>query len=597
MYKFKKIMVLLSFCLIACRLAVPVSELPVHAAEVSAPIRIACVGDSITYGYTSSNPSFHSYPSQLKNLLGEGYEVGNFGVSGYTLMKSGDRPYWSAPQYAQSRQFEPDIVLLMLGTNDSKETNWVHKDEFLADLKELIEIYKQLPGEPEVYVCTSLRLPVEYEHEDTKSGLNRAVIEEEIVPFQEQAADETGCPLIDTHGFSEREMADEDFKDYAHPTDIGYQKLANYIFGSLTGKEISMEIIDDTEFTFEGSEWKESISSGSINGENGTEHYAQVTESNASSHTYEVSFVGTRIQIYGELSPNHGIVSYSVDGGEEMEVDSYAPSRSVHTILYQASGLEDGVHTLKATATAKKSAPASNSCIQVDYAKVFTEYTCTCAIDSLRFYAPSVTIPWDAPSADVALNASGSLAQCRMSGHQERTLNITYALQEDAKGAFIDGDRLIVSEPGTIAVTAKAEISGTELKKEKTAYFTVMKAEKPKQTVPDPPVTQKPDPAPDQTVKPAKPLKLARPVLKAKKSGSKVKLTWKRNPKADGYTIQMKTGKGNYKKIAAKKSSVVSYTKKKLKKGKTYSFRIQSYKKQASSTVCSKWSKAVKVKL
>lgn len=65
----------------------------------------------------------------------------------------------------------------------------------------------------------------------------------------------------------------------------------------------------------------------------------------------------------------------------------------------------------------------------------------------------------------------------------------------------------------------------------------------------------------------------------------------------DGYIIQMKTGKGKYKKIAAKKGKATSYTKKKLKRNTVYRFRIRSYKQNGSSKVYSAWSKPVKLRL
>ena len=61
-------------------------------ARAAEPIKVACVGDSITQG--SGAQKGKSYPAQLQGLLGEGYLVGNFGVSGRTLLKKGDFPYW-----------------------------------------------------------------------------------------------------------------------------------------------------------------------------------------------------------------------------------------------------------------------------------------------------------------------------------------------------------------------------------------------------------------------------------------------------------------------------------------------------------------------
>jgi len=66
-------------------------------ARAAEPIKIACVGDSITQG--AGAKSGQSYPAQLQALLGDGYKVGNFGVSGRTLLKKGDFPYWKEKKY------------------------------------------------------------------------------------------------------------------------------------------------------------------------------------------------------------------------------------------------------------------------------------------------------------------------------------------------------------------------------------------------------------------------------------------------------------------------------------------------------------------
>lgn len=87
-------------------------------------VRVACVGNSITYGAGIAAREQNSYPAQLQYYLGEDYEVRNFGVSGCTSLQQGDYPYVQTGAYAQSLEFRPDIILIKLGTNDSKPQNW-----------------------------------------------------------------------------------------------------------------------------------------------------------------------------------------------------------------------------------------------------------------------------------------------------------------------------------------------------------------------------------------------------------------------------------------------------------------------------------------
>ena len=92
--------------------------------SATTPTRIACVGDSITWGTFVWNRKRNSYPAQLQAMLGERFIVRNFGVMGHTLQSAGDYPYRISKAFKSSSAFEPDVVLLMLGTNDSKPPNW-----------------------------------------------------------------------------------------------------------------------------------------------------------------------------------------------------------------------------------------------------------------------------------------------------------------------------------------------------------------------------------------------------------------------------------------------------------------------------------------
>lgn len=88
---------------------------------------VACVGDSITYGAGIPNRQHNSYPAQLGRMLQEfdsRWECRNYGVSGATLLRNGDLPYVQQSAYQQARAAAPDVVIIKLGTNDSKPVNW-----------------------------------------------------------------------------------------------------------------------------------------------------------------------------------------------------------------------------------------------------------------------------------------------------------------------------------------------------------------------------------------------------------------------------------------------------------------------------------------
>src|SRR5262245_55187841 len=113
-----------------------------------AQVKVACIGDSITAGTGLSSPTTQSYPARLQRLLGTNFMVGNFGVSGRTLLKQGDFPYWKETAFKQSHDFYPDIVIIQLGTNDSKPQNWRYGTNFVANYEELIASYTTLSNAP-----------------------------------------------------------------------------------------------------------------------------------------------------------------------------------------------------------------------------------------------------------------------------------------------------------------------------------------------------------------------------------------------------------------------------------------------------------------
>jgi lysophospholipase L1-like esterase len=126
------------------------------AAETVHARLVACVGDSITYGSGISDRTKDSYPAQLQGILQQydlAWEVRNFGVSGATLLSKGDKPYIRETAYSDARASNPDIVIIKLGTNDSKPQNWQYKADFVTDYENMIDAFRTLPSRPQVWIC------------------------------------------------------------------------------------------------------------------------------------------------------------------------------------------------------------------------------------------------------------------------------------------------------------------------------------------------------------------------------------------------------------------------------------------------------------
>lgn len=116
-------------------------------------VRVACIGNSITFGAGIRNRSRDSYPSVLARMLGDSYWVKNFGVSARTMLNKGDHPYMNEPAYKNALAFNPNIVVIKLGTNDSKSFNWKYKADFMKDAQTMIDAFKGLPSQPKIYLC------------------------------------------------------------------------------------------------------------------------------------------------------------------------------------------------------------------------------------------------------------------------------------------------------------------------------------------------------------------------------------------------------------------------------------------------------------
>jgi len=205
------------------------SAAPVDTSAFKEPIRVACVGDSITAG--SGTTPGNSYPAQLGRMLGEKWLVKNFGVSGATLLNQGDRPYQKQAAFKRALASRPDVVVIKLGTNDTKPQNWKFKDEFVADYQDLVRQFAQLPGKPRIFICYPAFVPGAGNY-----GINEAGVLEEIPLVDKLAADEH-ADMIDIHAALKAHP--ELLPDRVHPNNAGATVMAKTVFQALTGAEFT----------------------------------------------------------------------------------------------------------------------------------------------------------------------------------------------------------------------------------------------------------------------------------------------------------------------------------------------------------------------
>ena len=186
------------------------------------PVKVACVGDSITQGVGTATPATQSYPAQLQAMLGKQWEVRNFGVGGRTLLRKQD-PLDIKP----AMKYRPDVVIILLGTNDAREVTWEkHGKEFVPDYLGVIKSFQDLESHPKIWIC--LPVPAFPEH----WGITEKMITEKVIPAIQETSQTAKLPVIDLHSalLGKKEL----FPDAIHPNKEGAKIIAETVAAKLS---------------------------------------------------------------------------------------------------------------------------------------------------------------------------------------------------------------------------------------------------------------------------------------------------------------------------------------------------------------------------
>lgn len=192
--------------------------------------KVACVGNSVTYGAGIQNREVDGYPAVLGRLLGKNFEVKNFGRNGATLLAKGHNPYIKTEQYTDAIAFKPDVVIIHLGLNDTDPRNWPQfQDEFRSDYAALINDFRV--ANPKVRVIVARMSPISHRHSRFKTGTREWY--RQIQTAIEQVADANKVELID---FQEVLYPRPNLlPDSIHPNEQGAAMLAQRAYAAITG--------------------------------------------------------------------------------------------------------------------------------------------------------------------------------------------------------------------------------------------------------------------------------------------------------------------------------------------------------------------------
>ena len=182
-------------------------------------IHVACVGDSITAGSL--------YPKDLEALLGANYSVGNFGIGLAAVNLDSEKPYINQTVFSNAKDSLPNIIIIMLGTNDANPTYQQYLDNFNGDYKKLIGEFEALPTNPKIWLVVP---PPIF---NDSLGPNSTILTQQVIPRIRQVASELNLPIIDL--YSPLTNHPEYFSDDGvHPTVEGSRIIATTIFEAIT---------------------------------------------------------------------------------------------------------------------------------------------------------------------------------------------------------------------------------------------------------------------------------------------------------------------------------------------------------------------------
>jgi acyl-CoA thioesterase-1 len=182
------------------------------------PIRVACVGDSIT--------EESGYPFQLHMMLGSSYIVGNFGVSGSTISLDSSKPYMNESKFKEALDFNPDIVVIMLGTNDANPEITPNETGFDTDYLHLVSAFQQLDGRQLIWIVKS---PPIY---SINSSYNNTILATTFLPEIDNLADQMNLPTVNVYDALSNHS--EYFADGVHPTSYGAAIIASNVYDAIT---------------------------------------------------------------------------------------------------------------------------------------------------------------------------------------------------------------------------------------------------------------------------------------------------------------------------------------------------------------------------
>ena len=194
------------------------------------PLKVVCLGDSITFGYKLADPVHQSFPGQIDKQAQGHWKILNCGVNGATVLAKGDIPISSQKAYERALKAKSDVIILMLGTNDTKHHNFQFRDEFVGDYVNLVKTLQGIPSHPYIIACSIPPILKNY-----PNGLTTER-EQEINKMIRKAVTATEVDFLDIYTALSKNRAY--FIDGVHPNASGAKVIATLVYNKIVTLQI-----------------------------------------------------------------------------------------------------------------------------------------------------------------------------------------------------------------------------------------------------------------------------------------------------------------------------------------------------------------------
>ena len=188
-----------------------------------AQTRIVCIGNSQTAGIGTTYPSTKAWPAQLRTMLGSEYSLLNCGVSGSVMTKTGSSPYWNNFQFTTARNFDPQILIISIGSDDASTANLPFIGNFATDYVAMIDSFRVNGKNPLVYIC--------YPTSCFGNTAQNTVIHDQILPLIDQVHSLRETTVIDF--YNPLLPYGNLFPDHLNPNDQGAASMARIVYNAM----------------------------------------------------------------------------------------------------------------------------------------------------------------------------------------------------------------------------------------------------------------------------------------------------------------------------------------------------------------------------